>query len=256
MKKINRVSIIAGFTFLFVSVCFSQTKKDTLRVLFVGNSYTFTENLPQIVSLLSDSTHTKLITKKSVVGGATLREHWYSERGLKSRELIAKGGYDVVVLQENSMGTINFPDSTLKYIKLFSDLIKSKGAKPCLYVTWARKRVPQYQDQITKIYLQAATENKIAFVPAGPAWELARNIRPDVPLHGPDEHHQSSLGTFLNACIFTAVLTGEIPKTTRQGYGTTDLYGESIQLMYLDALDIVFCLKVTEQILKDYKITK
>ena len=57
-------------------------KKDTLRVLLVGNSYTYYENLPQVISLLSEGTPCKLITRKSVAGGVTFKQHWLGERAL------------------------------------------------------------------------------------------------------------------------------------------------------------------------------
>jgi len=64
-----------NFRFLILSLLFSGVSlftmgnEDTLRVLFVGNSYTYYNNLPQLVSILSEQTGTKLITQKSVVGG-------------------------------------------------------------------------------------------------------------------------------------------------------------------------------------------
>ena len=81
----------------------AQVKRDTVKVLFVGNSYTYVENLPQIVSILSDGSKTKLITRKSTLGGAKLSEHWKGERGLKSKEIIRDGNFDIVVLQEHSL---------------------------------------------------------------------------------------------------------------------------------------------------------
>jgi hypothetical protein len=97
----------------------AQVKRDTLKLLFVGNSYTYVENLPQIVSILSDGSNTKLITRKSTMGGAKLSEHWKGERGLKSKEIIRDGNFDIIVLQEHSLGTINEKDSVVKYEKLF-----------------------------------------------------------------------------------------------------------------------------------------
>ena len=97
----------------------AQVKRDTVKVLFIGNSYTYVENLPQIVSILSDGSNTKLITRKSTVGGAKLSEHWKGERGLKSKEIIRDGKFDIVVLQEHSLGTLNEKDSVIKYEKLF-----------------------------------------------------------------------------------------------------------------------------------------
>ena len=99
MKRIaDSVVIIAIFWLSGVQGA-AQVQKDTLRVLFVGNSYTYFENLPQVVSVLSEQTGTVLITEKSTIGGAKLREHWRGARGLNTKEKIRNGDYDIVVLQ-------------------------------------------------------------------------------------------------------------------------------------------------------------
>jgi hypothetical protein len=36
--------------------------------------------------------------------------------GVKSKEIIAKGHFNAVILQKNSMGTIIHPDTTMKYV--------------------------------------------------------------------------------------------------------------------------------------------
>ncbi|MGI6573137.1 MAG: hypothetical protein ACOX19_06940 [Fermentimonas sp.] len=81
--------LILSLLFSGVSL-FTMGSEDTLRVLFVGNSYTYYNNLPQLVSILSEQTGTKLITQKSVVGGAKLSEHWHGLRNLKTKEMIRK----------------------------------------------------------------------------------------------------------------------------------------------------------------------
>ena len=102
---------------LFSGLLFSQQKE--LKVLFVGNSYTYGYNLAHIVSIISAETSTKLITRKSTIGGASLREHWRGGRELETKKMIAEGDFDIVVLQDFSMSAIQAPDSTLKYVKLF-----------------------------------------------------------------------------------------------------------------------------------------
>jgi hypothetical protein len=229
----------------------AQDKKDTLRVLFVGNSYTYVQNLPHIVSIISDSTQIKLETRKSTVGGAYLSEHWRGKRGLKTRELINNGNFDIVVLQENSMGTILQPDSTIKYAALLCALIRKSGAKPYLYMTWAREKVPQYQEQITSVYSRIAKENNAVLVPVGKAWELARQLRPTINLYESDGHHPSSLGAILSAYVFVGSLTGEVPATIPTGFNIMDVHGESVQLTGIDNLDAAFFRRVTEQIIQN-----
>ena len=61
---------------LWIGLVLSPTallgQEKELKVLFVGNSYTYGYNLPHIVSIMSEECSTKLITQKSVIGGARL----------------------------------------------------------------------------------------------------------------------------------------------------------------------------------------
>jgi len=246
--------IISGI--LSGSSALAQGKRDTLKLLFVGNSYTYVQNLPQVVSIISDSTKTKLVTRKSTVGGAYLSEHWFGKRGLKTKEIITKGNYDIVILQENSMGTILKPDSTIKYAKLLCQLIKASGAKPCFYMTWSREKVPQYQEEITNIYSKIAKENGAILVPVGKAWQLAMKLRPTINLYDPDGSHPSGLGAILSAYVFVGALTGEVPASIPGWYGITDIDGETVQLMSIDNLDAVFFRKVAEQTLRESGLLK
>ena len=241
--------IVSAFFILGIPFSYAHGGKDTLNILFVGNSYTYYGNLPKIVSIISDHSATKLITKKSTTGGAKLREHWNGEKGLHTKELIKDGHFDIVVLQEQSMGAINRPDSIIKYSRLFCDYIREQGAKPYLYLTWARENAPQNQKIINKVYEEVASENDAVIIPVGKAWELARQLRPDICLYKTDKSHPNDLGTFLTACVFVAAICHEIPDNLQNAYNTKDADGESINLMNLGRNDVLFCKKVAEVIL-------
>jgi hypothetical protein len=259
MTRLNQILLLF---ILIISGSFSgssasaQVKRDTLKVLFVGNSYTYVQNLPQVVSIISDSTKTKLITRKSTIGGAYLSEHWFGKRGLKTKEIITKGKFDIVILQENSMAPIQQPDSTIKYANLLCQFIKASGAKPCFYMTWAREKVPQYQGEISNVYSRIAKDNGAILVPVGKAWELAMKLRPTINLYDPDGSHPSGLGAILSAYVFVGALTGEVPASIPGWYGIKDIDGESVQLMSIDNLDAMFFRKVTEQTLRESGLLK
>jgi len=87
-------------------------------------------------------------------------------------------------------------------------------------------------------------------VRVGDVWERAKQLRPGIDLYAPDGSHQSDMGAFLTACTFVAMLSGELPKNMKGNFGTRDLYGETLQLMRIDMLDVVFCKKVIEEVLK------
>ena len=97
------------------------------------------------------------------------------------------------------------------------------------------------------MYLNTSVENKAVIVPVGNAWALAKQLRPDITLFSSDGSHPSELGTFLTANVFVATILNEIPELNRL-FKTIDKYGESIELMRINPLDIIFCKRIAEEI--------
>ncbi|RLD92642.1 MAG: hypothetical protein DRJ29_11200 [Bacteroidetes bacterium] len=231
---------------LFSGLLFSQ--QNELKVLFVGNSYTYGYNLAHIVSIISEGTSTKLITRKSTIGGASLREHWRGGRELETKKIIAEGNFDIVVLQDFSMSAIQSPDSTLKYVKLFTEYNSSFGALTYLFNTWAREKVPQFQAEIDEIYRQAARENGGVRVPVGAAWALAQDLRPMVDLYTSDGSHPNELGTMLSASVFVRVICEELPEVLPTLYRIEDASGETVRLMNHNPEDAEFCRRIANAV--------
>jgi hypothetical protein len=250
MESMKRRWIAAWVVLLGLSLTLHAQQKE-VKVLFVGNSYTYGNNLAHIVALISEGTETTLQTRKSVIGGAHLWEHWNGMRQLETKKMIAEGDFDVVVLQDYSMSGIDTPDSLLKYVGLFTEFNTQHGARTFLFNTWARKKVPQYQDQIDLAYMKAAEENGAERIPVGTAWELAMDIRPSIELFTSDGSHPNSLGTYLTACLFVKTLCGELPEELPLTLRVPDAHGELLYLFGIDLLDAEFCRRITHQVLGD-----
>lgn len=249
-KRSSLATIVFILLFFFKLPCFSIDQRDTLKIMFVGNSYTFGGNLPQIISILSENTKVKLDTRKSTFPGAKLSHHWRGVNGLKTKEMIKSGNYDIIVLQEQSMGCIAEPDSVVKYLKLFCDFIKSSGAKPYIYVTWARENAPQNQEIINKVLFKSASENNAKLVNVGNAWSLAKQLQPEIELYFIDGSHPSELGTLLTAYVFIATILNEVPEKIMNEYQIKDINGESVYLMFADPKNVTLCKQIAEQITK------
>lgn len=217
---------------LLPSSLFSQ--KDTLRVLFVGNSYTYFWNLPQLVAAMGETQELTIITRQSTVGGSNLGQHWNKERNTRSRDLIEQGGWDYVVMNNHSMSTIDTPEEFDKYGKLFAELIKSKGAEPVFYMTWARKWNPLMQKTITAGYEKLAKQTKSQVVPVGPVWMESIQHRPDIDLYFEDGSHPSPEGTYLTALTFFRFLTGKSTAGIPDRLQTVDKDGEKLYLAIVD----------------------
>ena len=71
----------------------------SVNLLFIGNSFTQRNNLPELLAELAAVRNLSVTHELISVGGASLRTHWNSGRAANA---IATGGYDYVVLQEQS----------------------------------------------------------------------------------------------------------------------------------------------------------
>jgi hypothetical protein len=248
----KRQAICLSLFLLVASISNGQTK-DTLRVLFVGNSYIYYNNLIQMVSLLSDSTPTKLICTKSTVGGTNLGEHWDGRKGLYSKQLIEKNKYDIVVIQDNSMWPIEHADSLLWYGEKFCQLIKGRGARPFLYNTWSRKKTPQTQTQINEAYGTLSKKCGAIVVPVGQSFQELIKFKPEWELYHHDGSHPSTLGTFLAALSFVKAFTGTVPDKMPLVFNYYDKDGESFRIMQVTPEEVNVSRNVVKTISAQYQ---
>ena len=232
------------------SQSFAQEKKDTVRVLLVGNSYIYYKNLAQMIGLITDSLDTKIICKKSTIGAATLGQHWNGARGLQSKQIIASNKFDIVVIQDNSMWPLEHKDSLLLYGGLFSKYIREHGAKPYLYNTWAREKTPETQSKINAAYTELAKSENAVNVPVGTSFDLARKTFPSMNLFNEDGSHPSAVGTFLIALTFIKNIAGTLPKNYATVYNYYDKDGESFRIMQLTNAEIESCVSIVNSVIQ------
>jgi hypothetical protein len=222
------------------------------RVLFVGNSYTYYWNLPQQVAAMAAAQGTPLAARQSVSGGVSLGLHWEGKRGLKTRELIASGQFDAIILQDYSTRPVLEPDSTLYYGKLLAEAAQNEGARIYLYLTWARENNPLMQPGLDETYSALAKATGATIIPVGPAWRLALQLRPGIQLFELDGSHPSPLGSYLSACVFFGVLTEESPLGLPNQLLTTDREGQPLYLNIVHPDDALFCQLVAAEAIRNF----
>jgi len=190
-----------------------------VRVLFVGNSYTYFHNLPEMFAALASAGGRPVETRMVAPGGYRLKDHW--EKG-EARKALAERTWDFVVLQDQStLGVTLFVDgkarvSSDRVFRPSADEwaaeIRKAGARPAFYLTWARKASPEDQDTLTHAYMSAARASRALVSPVGIAWRRVQEERPAIELFEPDGSHPSPSGTYLAACTFYAALFDEDPR--------------------------------------------
>jgi hypothetical protein len=215
-RKYFTINVLYILVLIIVcSTSYAQQKK----VLFIGNSFTYYSSLdannPELpisfngisnsMSPVDNLTYT--LGDHAIQGGQTLEGH-YEDVNQKALNKIRQGGWAYVVLQEQSLRPYDNPQQYFKYVRLFDSAIKAVNAKTVIYMTWAYKN--DWYKFATYVYNfeQIAKEIGAIVVPCGKAWEKAKAEKPNFNLYDPDTVHPSKQGSYLNACVFFAILSG------------------------------------------------
>lgn len=180
-----------------------KSKPTTKSILFIGNSFTQRNNLPDLIAKLAAEANIEISHDLITAGGASLRTHYNAGHAAKA---IASKKYDYVVLQEQSTLPIKNAARMAENIRLFDKAITDSGAKTVLYQTWARQHALDTQKQITAAYSTIGKELGAIIIPAGAAWMrfLAKYDQPE--LYDKDHSHPTLAGSYLAACVFLAAL--------------------------------------------------
>jgi len=185
-----------------------QPLAKNMRILFIGNSFTYANDLPGMLIGMMATKGISLETRSVTPGGCTLKKHWDDGNAVKA---IREGGWNYVVIQEQSQMPVLHPAETLKYAALLVGEARKVGAEPVFYMTWAYKADPNMQPGLAATYTKAAKDANCLLAPVGLAWRRALKEDPKLVLHAKDGKHPSPQGTYLAASVFYATLLRRDP---------------------------------------------
>jgi hypothetical protein len=191
-----------------------------MRVLFIGNSLTFYNDLPGMFANLAQSGGHVVEVDESSAGGGTWAGHTKSAITLNK---IKYGKWGLIVLQEQSdYPAVAAQRQELVYpaVRLLNNRVRESGATPVLFMTWGRreglpeagfKTYAEMQAQVEAGYMEIANELKLMVVPVGIAWQNAIAQKPQLELWQSDGIHPTREGTYLSACVFYAAIFRQSP---------------------------------------------
>ena len=226
-KTSNIMRKIVFIVMLLVLCSCVEAQDEVKKVLFVGNSYTEVNNLPLLVKKVSESAGYRIEYSSNTPGGCTFAQHCENA----SMDLIRQGGWDVVVLQEQSQ-LPSFPQNQverecLPYAARLVDSVYAHNpdGEAMFYMTWGR----QFGDQQNAVdfpvlgsyegmdsmlyerYMYMARNNDASVCPVGRVWRYLRENRNDIMLYQRDESHPSLAGSYAAACSFYTMIFHRSP---------------------------------------------
>lgn len=236
----------------------SSALAQTTKVLYLGNSYTAGNNLPDLVYQVALSQGDTMSYASNTPGGHTLEGHSMNPTSLAA---INSDDWDFVVMQEQSQRP-SFPPSQVA-VEVFPfaanlvDTIKANNpcTEPVFFMTWGRKYGDQQncpnwpwvctfdsmQYRLRDSYIQMGYDNDATIAPVGISWQVSWTDNPAIDLWTADNSHPNIYGSYLAACTFYATFYGKSPSGSWYPSGITQQEATWLQdvatMTVLDSLD-------------------
>jgi hypothetical protein len=186
-----------------------------MKILFVGNSLTFINDLPGMLGRVASSdpqNPVRLAVASDTVAARSLKEAYVDGCALKR---IHAEHFDRVVLQERSyFWQLRSEDAEARdALGEWAVAISMTGATTEYFEDWVDRAAndPRHSDRLQN---EAAARSNaggyaIPVVSVGEAFAEATNTSGAPDLYGSDLHHPSAAGSYLAALIFFHHFTGE-----------------------------------------------
>lgn len=210
------VPLCVGLLLACALPAYAQAPVREYRVLLVGNSLTYTNNLPALLRAVGASQGTPITTETYAGAGGTLNERWtegHVANALRARK------FDAVVLQEQGghlaacMASLQeqrkapCAASVRAYTELAS-LAKAAGARPLLFATWGPDE--RWQGKLDRSIRMIAGKTSATVFPAAGMLSALREAQPGIRLF-PDGTHPSTQASLMLALALYREVTGGNP---------------------------------------------
>lgn len=181
---------------------------DGLKVLMIGNSLTWYNDLPGMVQTVGEAAGKDLFVRSVAKSNYALEDHWADGDAI---EAIESADWDVVVLQQGPSSLALNRIHLREWSERFDTVIRGIGARPALYMVWPEFARLNAWDAVTLSYTGAAEAVDGMLFPVGEAWRMAWTRDAGLSLYGPDSFHPSLLGSALGALVIFQALFDESP---------------------------------------------
>lgn len=176
-----------------------------LRVLFIGNSLTYANDLPRMVERLGAADGYRIETKTIASPNYALEDHLNEPHVQRA----AREPWDFVVLQQ---GPSSLPESRAALIRDTKAIARMFASRPstkiALLMVWPAQEHARSWDRVSESYLRAATATNGILIPAGERLRAALRQNPSSKLLAADGFHPTEAGTHIAALATYRAITG------------------------------------------------
>ena len=205
----NKLIILFYAFIITYSYSYSQQKisnnrtKTDFNILFIGNSLTYTNNLPEIVNKSAKLQGIEINTKMIAFPNYAIIDHWNNGQVQK---LITSKKYDYVIIQQGPSSQNNGREMLIEFGKKYSSLCKLNDTKLCYFMVWPSLNNYHTFDGVINNYKDAATINNSILLPVGEVWKDYFDKNNDFQYYSSDGFHPSLMGSQIAAKVIVEYL--------------------------------------------------
>ena len=197
-----------------------------MNILFVGNSYTYYNDMPLIFQKLARDNGKDVTVTAVTKGGRRLIAYKDPEDPITQKLVDAlQQRYDFCILQEQSVLPITDYTTFIDGLTQVMNMATRQAEHFILYATWGRKagsktlaehgwNTAEMTEMLADSYKNAAAHLDAGVSPVGRNFLAASQLLPDVDLYNPDLTHPSYAGSVLSALTHYHTIFGHFPENT------------------------------------------
>ena len=212
-----------------------------MKVLFIGNSYTYYNELWNIVKDIYKTQGVDIEVDHHTIGGATLNQLFFED--VESKKIIEdkvnNNTYDYMIIQEQSVRPVVDTQLFFESVIKIDNICKEKNINLILYETWGRKEgcfvldeIKRTSEQMGKELINAYSEianklnNKVSHV--GKVFNYINKYHNDIELYTEDKSHPSYEGSLISAIVHYMTIENKTPIFTNNIFNVNE---ETLKLL-------------------------
>lgn len=187
--------------------CNAIAGQDDFRILFIGNSHSSGNDLPDLVARLIQHGN----SEAEVSVDAAPRWAFLAERlddNVTQKKLESRPWTHVILQAQkySSSGRYNYPTAAAEeWIRR----VRARGAAPILFPEWARAGNTEEGARVWGLHMGIASHEPACVAPVSFAWQIVHDSHPDLKLHASDGNHSNRNGALLTAYVLYQTITGK-----------------------------------------------
>lgn len=203
-EEVRGISTSQGGSQVTAPITCSDKRTDDpiIRILFIGNSLTYSNNLPKLVGIIGSAKGKTVYSETLALPNYAIEDHWNDG---KMQELICEGNFDFVVIQQGPSSQTDGREMLFDYGQRIKDVCISRGTELAFFMVWPAKANYHMFDGVIKNYSDAATATQSLLCAVGSEFKRLGDSG-DYRFYSSDNFHPSAEGSQMAAEIIYSTL--------------------------------------------------